>query len=89
MKYSVVLKSCGNPDRRQNPHETLSPTEVYWANSIEECQDAVLDYIEEWDLGGGNWAGGNVYDDNGEYVGNISYNGRFWDKDHKYGKEIK
>ena len=89
MRYAVTLKSCGNPDRRQNPYEDMSPARAHWANSIEECQEAVRAYIEEWNLGGGNWTGGNVYNDNGEYVGHISYNGRFWDKDHEYGKEVK
>lgn len=87
--YTVVLRSCGNIDHGQNPYETMSPTRGYQANTIEECQQAVRDYIEKWDLGGGNWVGGNVYNDSNEYVGNISYNGRFWDKDTEYGMEIQ
>lgn len=89
VRYTVILKSCGNIDIGQNPYEDISPTRTHWADSIEKCQKAVRDYIEKWNLGGSNWIGGNVYNNNGEYVGNISYNGRFWDKDHKYGKEIK
>ena len=80
MIYSVVLRSCGNPDRGQNPYEPLCgvPTERVYAASIEECQHRVLQYIEEYDLGGGNWAGGEVYDGIGNVIGNISYNGCFW-----------
>ena len=83
MKYSVLLTTCGNPDRGQNPYETLwgVPTQIVRAASIEECQDIVIDYIDEYDLGGGNWAGGEVYDGLGNVIGNISYNGRYWPKE--------
>ena len=51
-----------------------------YAASIDECQDSVRKYIEEYDVGAGNWIGGQVYDGVGEYIGKISYNGRFWPK---------
>lgn len=86
--YTVELKSCGNPDHYENPYKSVSPSEIYKAETIEECRKAVEDYIDKYDLGGGNWNGGNVYR-NEEYVGHISYNGRFWDKEHEYGRERK
>lgn len=83
MKYAVTLKSCGNIDIGQNPFETISPTHIYTADSIEECQQVVRNYIERWNLGGSNWTGGDVYDGLGNLIGNISYNGRFWLKEVK------
>lgn len=83
MEYSVLLTSCGNPDKGQNPDEALwgVPTQRVYANSIEELQKVVREYIEEYDLGGGNWSGGEVYDRSGTVIGNISYNGRYWQKE--------
>ena len=49
--------------------------------TIEEAQKAVRDYIEKHNLGGGNWAGGKVWTEENEYIGYISYNGRFWPDD--------
>lgn len=83
--YQIVLTSCGNPDFGQNPSDPMSPAKIVAANSIEECQVSARKYIEDYDLGGGNWSGGQVYQD-GDYVGYVSYNGRFWDKDSKYGR---
>jgi hypothetical protein len=83
MIYSVLLTTCGNPDREQNPYETLwgVPTERVYAASIEECQQRVMEYIDEYELGAGNWAGGEVYDGLGNVIGHISYNGRYWPKE--------
>lgn len=77
--YIVVLSSCGNPDFNQNPYEPVYgvPKRVLKATSIEECQQIVRNYIDFYNLGGGNWYGGDVFKD-GKHIGNISYNGRFW-----------
>lgn len=83
--YQIVLTSCGNPDFGQNPNESMSPTKIVAANSIEECQVAASKYVDDYDLGSGNYSGGQVYQD-GDYVGRVSYNGRFWSKDSEYGR---
>lgn len=83
--YQILLTSCGNPDFGQNPYESMSPAKTVRANSIEECQVAACQYVDDYDLGAGNYSGGQVYQD-GEYIGRISYNGRFWDKDSEYGR---
>jgi hypothetical protein len=49
-------------------------------DTIEEAQRAVREYIEKHHLGAGNWAGGKVWTEENEYIGYISYNGRFWEK---------
>ena len=91
MKYKVELNSCGNPDRGQNPFANVNGAmaSVVLVDTIDEARATVREYIEEHNLGGGNWSGGKVWTETGEYVGYISYNGRFWNKNTKYGKEVK
>lgn len=82
-KVKVELNSIGNPDRGQ---DTTKQIEGAWAimrhvDSIEEASKAVRDYIEKHNLGAGNWSGGKVWTEDNEYLGYISYNGRFWADD--------
>ena len=79
-KYSVKVSAHGNPDHGQIPYMTVAPGGFVFADSIEECQTIVRKYIEEHNLGGGNWTGGEVYED-GVQIGSISYNGRYWPND--------
>ena len=37
-----------------------------------------LNYINVFELGGGNWDGGQIYDGN-KQIALVSYNGRVWD----------
>ena len=76
--YTVTLKSAGNPDHGQFLNSgILSPTIQKHCSSIDECRQAVREYTAEYELGTGNWIGGEVRQ-NGQVVGRISYNGRFW-----------
>lgn len=76
--YTVKLSACGNIDYGQNPYEPLYgvPKRVIKATSIEECQQIVINYIDFYDIGSGNWDGGDVFKD-GKLIGYISYNGRY------------
>lgn len=86
--YTVTLSACGNIDHNENPYSNyvngnkVKPM-VSKAKTIEECQVIVRGYIEGNDLGAENWTGGKVYL-NGERVGYISYNGRYWEKGSEY-----
>lgn len=84
--YRVSLNCCGNIDHGENPHAPLdgAPVRYTYCDSISDCQSAALNYIKAFDLGSGQWGGGLVYQGN-NYVGLVSYNGKFWDKEHKYG----
>lgn len=77
--FIVVLKSRGNPDFRQDPNRSVPgvPTKRVKAKTLQEASDLVRAYIQENDLGGGNWVGGQVLD-GPEQVAQISYNGRAW-----------
>lgn len=82
-RYAVTLSGCGNPDHGQNPYKSVYgvPTIMRYADTIEELQEIVKTYIRNYNLGGGNWTGGIVYDAiNDIQIGHISYNGRYWEE---------
>lgn len=80
----VYLDGVGNPDFKQNPNVHISPQHLIRCDSFEEASRICQRYISDWNLGGGNWAGGHVFKD-GHQIAKVSYNGRIWDKD---GNEI-
>ena len=73
--YTVFLRSVGNPDFAQ--YAPVSEPRRVIVNKLSEIRDACRSYIEQWDLGGGNWPECPVRRD-GKVVGRFSYNGRFW-----------
>lgn len=80
--YEVHLANVGNPDRGQDPTQPVYGTESgIWkpVGSLREASQACRNYIEDNELGGGNWSGGKVRRvSDGEVVAEISYNGRAW-----------
>lgn len=77
--YGVVLAAFGNPDHGQDPTKPLVQTQGAQADTIEELSKKVREFIEENNLGAGNWTGGEVYEvATNKVIGRISYNGRFW-----------
>lgn len=82
-KFKVNLTAHGNIDHDEDPYELLFEGTGY-ADTIESCQQIVRDWIEETEIGGGNWTGGQVYDTaTGKEIGYISYNGRYWEGGYK------
>lgn len=75
----VKLAACGNPDHGQSPDPLPGvPSEVKEVGSFAEASAACRAYIEKYNLGGGNWAGGMVTEDDGGPIAKVSYNGRVW-----------
>ena len=59
-------------------------------SSLKEARKICSKFIDYYNLGGSNWTGGRVINENHEFVAYISYNGRVWDKeDTLNAKEIK
>ena len=79
---TVKLSSCGNPDFRQNPNDCLSPPVHIQVATLEGASLICMKYIASWNLGGGNWSGGQVYFGNAQ-IASVGYNGRIWDLDDK------
>ena len=76
--FVVILNSAGTPDHGEFfDDDVLSPNVEKECGSLGECQRAAMDYRQAYELGGGNWTGGTVKK-NGQEIGRISYNGRFW-----------
>jgi hypothetical protein len=89
-KYQVKLWNAGNPDYRQDHTKPLPDTAVGWAqvDSFKEASELCRLYIEFYDLGGGNWTGGEITDQSGLVVARVSYNGRVWEAGKYAEKEI-
>ena len=79
MSYIVSLSTCGNIDYGQNPYESMYgvPSYTFKCQTIEEYVQEVRRYIELFNIGSGNWTGGQVYDENDNLIGQIYYNGGF------------
>ena len=74
------LTNCGNPDFRQDPTQRVWGTDEVkniGHKKLSKLRDLINIYINEYDLGGGNFIPPKVYKDN-KYIGWFSYNGRFW-----------
>jgi hypothetical protein len=82
-KYVMVMRSVGNPDFGQ--YAPLSEPAAIKSDTLAGLVHAAEEYIEFWNLGGGNWVDPEIRE-NGEPVATISYNGRVWALD---GSEIK
>lgn len=75
----VTLASVGNPDFGQVSGRSLPgvPRKTVSVADLAEASSVCRAYIVEYDLGGGNWAGGKITE-GGTVVGRVSYNGRVW-----------
>lgn len=80
-RFTVTLSSVGNPDYQQ--YAPISNEETVICDSLDAAAAECRRYIEEWDLGGGNWTDPIVYC-NKVPVAKISYNGRIWTVGSKY-----
>ena len=78
----VFLANRGNPDFRQDENKPVPYTESDYFAEVEDregARDAVMAYITENELGGGNWIGGHYFED-GIMVGCFTYNARYVDE---------
>ena len=88
--YKVLLASVGNPDFGQDSRRSLPgvPRRTLRVASIADASKACRAYIAHYELGGGNWLGGEVKKD-GKVIAKISYNGRAWEPGDWPTKEIQ
>lgn len=77
---AVKLSSCGNPDFQQ--YAPLSLPKIIMVQTLKEASEQCKAYIAEWNLGSGNWNGGQVYEGS-KRIAQITYNGRIWDMNDK------
>lgn len=89
----VILKADPNPDYEfPDPRATVKTVKVRLpVRSFESASTACKNFIERFDLGSGNWTGGQIGDIDGKIIAHVSYNGRVWEGEKYTGsnKEIK
>jgi len=71
----VILKSVPNPD--YDEFLIPAPELRISVDSVDDASRRCRDYIEKFNLGSGNWVGGDVFE-NETKIARISYNGRIW-----------
>ena len=88
--YKVLLASVGNPDFGQDSRRSLPgvPRRTLRVASLADASKACRAYIAHFELGGGNWLGGEVKKA-GTVIAKISYNGRVWEPGAWPTKEIQ
>jgi hypothetical protein len=74
--YTMRLKSVGNPDFGQ--YSPVSDPKAVEGSTLAEMREAAQAYIDEWNLGGGNWTN-PVVKQGSKVIGHFSYNLRFWE----------
>lgn len=58
-------------------------------SSLKEARKICSKFIDYYNLGGSNWTGGRIVNENHEFVAFISYNGKIWDNEDTFkAKEI-
>jgi hypothetical protein len=87
--YKVLLASVGNPDFRQDSRGSLPGVRrrILRVASLADASKACRAYIEHYELGGGNWLGGEVQK-GATVIAKISFNGRAWEPGSWPTKEI-
>lgn len=76
--YTVKLSACGNPDFRQGRTLPGVRARTVRVADLAEASRLCRAYIDEHELGAGNWNGGEVRDHTGAPIGRVSYNGKVW-----------
>lgn len=77
-KLKVFLKAFVNPDfANQGFIKKIKPKSIS-VNSLSEAKKVTQEFIDEYDLGSGNFHRAPVYEGS-KQIASISYNGRIWD----------
>ncbi len=77
-KLFVKLSSCVNPDRSVSDTNKKIKAILKEVNTLLEASNVCRKFIEENELGSGNWDGGEISDGEGKFIARVSYNGRVW-----------
>lgn len=77
----VILKADPNPDyQAPDPRATIKTVKVRLpVKSFASASKVCRNFIEKYDLGSGNWTGGQIGDIDGKIIAHVSYNGRVWE----------
>jgi len=79
--FLVKLSACQNPDHAEKQNLPKPTSKVVL--SYKEASEACRAFINEYDLGAGNWKGGQIFNQGNTQVAYVSYNGKVWDMQNK------
>jgi hypothetical protein len=76
----IILSAAPNSDfsysNGRKAQVSIAPV-VVPVTTIAGARAAACQFRDSNFLGGGNWTGGQVYNDNDQMIGHVSYNGRY------------
>lgn len=77
----VILKADPNPDYEfPDPRAVVETVKVRLpVSSFKKASEVCRNFIENFELGSGNWTGGQIGNSQGEIIAHVSYNGRVWE----------
>ena len=77
----IILKADPNPDYSfPDPRATVKTVKIRLPiRSFAKASEVCKNFIEKFDLGSGNWTGGQIGNIKGEIIAHVSYNGRVWE----------
>jgi hypothetical protein len=77
----IILKADPNPDYEfPDPRATVKTVKVSLpVSSFAKASEVCRNFIEKFDLGSGNWTGGQIGNIEGKIIAHVSYNGRVWE----------
>lgn len=90
--FRVLLATRGNPDYGQDPTQPpwgMAPDRFASVDSLEEAKRVVAQFLRSYDVGGGQWVGGDVWC-SGRRLGRIAFNGNYFEADDAkgYGRPV-
>jgi len=78
LAYVVRCHSVGNPDHGELPNLLVSIPEDIPCETLRQCSMACRNYIQKWQLGGGNWPEGQIFHPTKGLIACVSFNGKVW-----------
>lgn len=77
----VILKADPNPDYQFPDHRATVKTVIIRlpVESFQSAAKVCTNFIASYDLGAGNWTGGQIGNIEGEIIAHVSYNGKVWE----------
>lgn len=86
MPLKVLLSDVGNPDYRQDADRSVTGLRPRWVKVTDfaEASRVCREYIDNNNLGGGNWSGGLITED-GKEVARVAYGGSVWSLPQRVG----
>ena len=80
-RYTVRIAHRANRDINGGYWGQRPTARAKWvaANSLAEASALCMAFMDQWELGGGNWSGGQIRNADGVEIAQVSFNGRVWD----------